>query len=295
MAWNQLIPGLPAVFDSTRQHAIAAHQQATILVLYSARRELKPETVAHLERLGFPSAAGRAAPPLDVDAQTHTIEVHMPDGLTHVIPWRQPQMVSNLWTWLCRKYKNMELAWTTWDKPAPGSNENLLYYAYHDVIVPGSVVCARPTASVPATDPRCRGGANPKVRPEMLTWEGKLPTQMLQLQTVMMDEDNAPMPQVHISAVTDHTRAVVLVNWGSWSTFSTVKSDGVLVALLPGDKRFDDAEPQASKVSKQEVVLMDAGTGKRFPRLVTVVQVGKALAQLEETILPNSQLSSNTP
>eukprot|EP00971_Amphidinium_carterae_P327574 6458997-Amphidinium_carterae.1 len=96
----------------------------------------------------------------------------------------------------------------------------------------------------------------------MLTWEGKSPTQMLMLQTALVDEDQAAVPQLHISLVTEHSRAVVLVNWASWPDFAKHKSDGVLVALLPGDRRFD---------------------------------IGKAVAQLEETIVPDSKLSSPTP
>eukprot|EP00971_Amphidinium_carterae_P117051 2317962-Amphidinium_carterae.2 len=134
-----------------------------------------------------------------------------------------------------------------------------------------------------------------RFQPAMLTWEGRTPDQMLKLQTVMVDEAQAQVPQMHVSLVTDQSRAVVLVNWATWPEFAKTVSEGVLVALLPGDRRFDDAEPEASKVSKQEVVLLDQQTGKRFPRLVTVVLLGKGLAQLEETILPDSRLSSPTP
>eukprot|EP00971_Amphidinium_carterae_P122622 2427811-Amphidinium_carterae.1 len=182
---------------------------------------------------------------------------------------------------------------------ANADHDNLQYYTYHDILTPGSVVCVRAVPSVPANDPRgrggtpevlasrslhtaastleyvsgggvgSRGGARQRFTPEVLTWEGKSPTQMLMLQTALVDEDHATVPQMHIGLVTEHTRAVVLVNWASWPEFSQHKSDGVLVALLPGDRRFDSCEPPAGKVTKQEVVLTDQTTGKRFPRLVT--------------------------
>eukprot|EP00971_Amphidinium_carterae_P346277 6487628-Amphidinium_carterae.2 len=43
MAWNQLRPGHPFIFDSTRLHAIASCRQATLIVMYSPKRDTRPE------------------------------------------------------------------------------------------------------------------------------------------------------------------------------------------------------------------------------------------------------------
>eukprot|EP00971_Amphidinium_carterae_P119161 2360552-Amphidinium_carterae.1 len=71
-------------------------------------------------------------------------------------------MTSHLWGWLCKKHRNIELAWTTWDRPmgVNADHDNLHYYTYHDIILPGSVLCVRAVPSVPANDPRGRGGAS---------------------------------------------------------------------------------------------------------------------------------------
>eukprot|EP00971_Amphidinium_carterae_P238035 4725664-Amphidinium_carterae.1 len=195
ITWNELEPGRPALFDSTRHHSIHATKDALLLVLYSPCRKLQDATLAQQQDLGFPCEIMGGDLPWDLEAQQHTIKVTTPAGDAHIVPWLLPQMACHLTGWLCKKYRRPDISWELWDKPEAGQSDVLQRYTYHDVILPGSELCARHCVSTPATDPRARGGAYPKFKPEMLTWEGRTAEQMLQLSTAMLDEDHAQVPQ----------------------------------------------------------------------------------------------------
>eukprot|EP00971_Amphidinium_carterae_P318392 6328373-Amphidinium_carterae.2 len=125
VTWNELMPGCPALFDSTRSHAILACSQALLLVLYSPSRKLREDTLVQLKELHFPCDAQGGELPLDLEARDHTLRVTTPAGDTHIVPWPLPQMACHLTGWLCKHYRRPELAWELWDKPSARQADEL--------------------------------------------------------------------------------------------------------------------------------------------------------------------------
>eukprot|EP00971_Amphidinium_carterae_P059347 1173297-Amphidinium_carterae.3 len=126
-----------------------------------------------------------------------------------------------------------------------------------------------------------RGGA-PTAKPKQrLTWEGTAPGQHLEIQSTFYDATGAALSQIHITEVCNNAVGAALVNWTSWTNVASTKSDGTLLAVLPGHRSFELQEPAQEKLHRVDIVICEPDTGKRFPRQVTVVELGRKPPKFE--------------
>eukprot|EP00971_Amphidinium_carterae_P242016 4805074-Amphidinium_carterae.1 len=97
---------------------------------------------------------------------------------------------------------------------------------------------------------------------------------MLAVQTALTTQDGAEVKQIHISNAADNAAGAFLATWASWSTIASYTSTSALAAILPGRRSFEVDEPAAAKVKQCDLVIHDPTLDKRFPRAITLVQLG---------------------
>eukprot|EP00971_Amphidinium_carterae_P135393 2682918-Amphidinium_carterae.1 len=120
-----------------------------------------------------------------------------------------------------------------------------------------------------------RGGAPKTKGPDgRMTWEGSSQACMMKILTEFKDQAGAVLAQVHVSAVSKDAVGVALVNWSNWLSVSDCTSSGTLTVILPGHRDFESSPPAAATLQRAEIAMADEEAGKRFPRLVTIVQLG---------------------
>eukprot|EP00971_Amphidinium_carterae_P215224 4271580-Amphidinium_carterae.1 len=137
-----------------------------------------------------------------------------------------------------------------------------------------------------------RGGGKKAAPQARLTWEGESATSMLTVQSSLLSAAGAALVQLHSSALCKDAEGYALVNWSSWAQMAGLTSAGNLLLILPGHRAFETDKPEDGRVHKGDLVILDPTTERRFPRLVTMVQMGSALVKIDK---PREDAAAPTP
>eukprot|EP00971_Amphidinium_carterae_P350311 6491483-Amphidinium_carterae.1 len=294
----------PALFNPRHSHGAQTRASVVSVIFYHTSRAAKIEHVARLHQLGFrnhstaimPAQIADSSPEpcreqADTDQDSQPAGEHQPESRSTTVDYDTDDLVP-----LTQLLPNR----TTHAVHPPTISPTLSFHEDHR----GGSAISKPVSRCRTERPcrlltwlvctgclffglgtammSLRGGSpnKPKVA-QRLTWEGTSGGPMLDIQTKLLDSTGKALPQIHASLVCADAQGFALVNWASWQEVSSVRSSGSLLAILPGHRAFELAKPEDSCISRVDMVVGDPTSNKRFPRLVTAVQLGAKPARIE--------------
>eukprot|EP00971_Amphidinium_carterae_P345896 6487087-Amphidinium_carterae.4 len=269
----------PVYFDPTNTHAATSCGWAVSVVAYLTLRLPQQKHVQTLRHLGFRNGAGLEVPPAQTSSADETSSQSTTDTTTSSTSDDVDTPLNAL---------------TNSPAGCASDLEPLI-----SLVEPGTSV--RRSACQPTISPTLpfeqdeRGGAPKSAQgpPRRFTWEGESAAQMLQVVTPMKALDQSHLVQIHMSQLCRGATGMVLVNWSSWPAASKLSSSEPLVAILPGWRDFELDRPTDDRISRVDIVVDEPGTGRRFPRAVTLIQLGDKFAGLDSE--PKKEIKVPTP
>ena len=145
-------------------------------------------------------------------------------------------------------------------------------------------ICSLAEISQPLARYRGGGGNDQKPKAQPARWETTEGVQGLKMETkvtvkVGSADVSAPLPTLTVEGFATNAQGLALLTLDSWEKVKTVRSQGPLVAILPGDKRdmvaMHSAVPPNCAVVR-EVILAQKPRGpdgeeKKFAKTVTII------------------------
>eukprot|EP00971_Amphidinium_carterae_P051759 1019102-Amphidinium_carterae.1 len=275
----------PAWFNPRVSHAAEADKKCLTVVFYHTRRMVRAEHSARLEALGFQPL--NATPPA-AQLSDSSLSLSGSNGAS-----KQPSNVGDAGQTVVTSQRQRFSA------SEPCSADSSDCAPLTTLLERGHDPPTQRTRSISPTLPFLdeRGGA-PKSMDKgarRQTWEGSSPSLHLTIQSPIFDSTGARLPQIHISELCLNATGVALVNWSSWAALANTTSTSTLLAMLPGHRTFELNPPPEAKVHRVDVVINEPDTAKRFPRKVTVVELGTKAPTFEQPMDQHQVPAASAP